>query len=40
MSNETKAKIEAAIITAYILMTGTLGIIVFARFILALILNP
>ena len=40
MTHETKAKIKAAIITAYIMLTGTLGIIVFARFILALILTP
>jgi hypothetical protein len=40
MTHETKAKIEAAIGTGYIVLTTMLGIAFFGRFILALILNP
>ncbi|MFZ9681375.1 MAG: hypothetical protein ACO3CL_08145 [Bacteroidia bacterium] len=40
MSNETKAKIEAALVTGYIMLTTMLGIAFFGRFIIALILNP
>jgi hypothetical protein len=39
MTHETKAKIEAAIGTGYIILTTMLCIAFFGRFILALILN-
>ena len=39
MNNQTKAKLEAALVTGYIMLTTCLGIIVFGRFIFALITN-
>jgi hypothetical protein len=39
MNHETKAKIEAALVTGYILLTACLGIAFFGRFIFALITN-
>ena len=39
MNQETKAKLEAAVVTAYIMLTSCLGIVVFGRFIYALITN-
>ena len=39
MNHETKAKLEAAVVTAYIMLTTCLGIVVFGRFIYALITN-
>ena len=39
MNHQTKAKLEAAIGTGYIMLTTCLGIIVFGRFIYALITN-
>ena len=39
MNHETKAKLEAALATGYILLTACLGIAFFGRFIFALITN-
>ena len=39
MNNQTKAKLEAALVTGYIMLTTCLGIIVFGRFIYALLTN-
>ena len=39
MNNQTKAKLEAGLITVYITVTSLLGIVVFGRFILALLIN-
>jgi len=39
MNNQTKAKLEAALVTGYILLTACLGIAFFGRFIFALITN-
>jgi len=39
MNNQTKAKLEAAVVTAYIMLTTCLGIVVFGRFIYALLTN-
>jgi hypothetical protein len=39
MNNQTKAKLEAALVTGYIMLTTCLGIIVFGRFIFALLTN-
>jgi hypothetical protein len=39
MNHETKAKLKAALVTGYILLTACLGIAFFGRFIFALITN-
>ena len=39
MNHETKAKLEAAILTGYIMLATMLGIAFFGRFIFALLTN-
>ena len=39
MNNQTKAKLEAAIVTGYILLATMLGIAFFGRFLFALLTN-
>jgi len=39
MNNQTKAKLEAALATGYILLTACLGIAFFGRFLFALLTN-
>ena len=39
MNNQTKAKLEAVIVTGYIMLATMLGIAFFGRFILAIITN-
>ena len=39
MNQETKAKLEAALVTGYILLATMLGIAFFGRFIFALLTN-
>lgn len=39
MNNQTQAKLKAALVTGYILLTACLGIAFFGRFIFALITN-
>ena len=39
MNNQTQAKLKAALVTGYILLTACLGIAYFGRFIFALITN-
>ena len=39
MNHETKAKLKAALVTGYIMLTACLGIAFFGRFIFALITN-
>ena len=39
MNNQTKAKLEAGLISAYVTVTSLLGIVVFGRFIYALLTN-
>ena len=39
MNNQTQAKLKAALVTGYIMLTACLGIAFFGRFIFALITN-
>ena len=39
MNNQTKAKLEAALVTGYIMLATCLGIAFFGRFIFALLTN-
>jgi hypothetical protein len=39
MNHETKAKLEAALVTGYIMLATILGIAFFGRFLFALITN-
>ena len=39
MNNQTKAKLEAALVTGYIMLATMLGIAFFGRFIFALLTN-
>ena len=39
MNNQTKAKLEAALVTGYIMLATMLGIAFFGRFIIALLTN-
>jgi len=39
MNHETQAKLKAALVTGYIMLTTCLGIAFFGRFIFALITN-
>jgi hypothetical protein len=39
MNNQTKAKLEAALVTGYILLATMLGIAFFGRFLFAILTN-
>jgi len=39
MNNQTKAKLEAALVTGYIMLATMLGIAFFGRFLFALLTN-